>query len=514
MPTYAVIGPPGTGKTSTVAKNTAKAVDRYGAEAVMICSLTKAAAHEAAGRVDLPKGAVGTLHSHCYHALDRPKMVGDKDLAEWNEAYPQWRLSGVKDDPLGSGKTRGDDVQQRTEILRHTERPESLWPAEETAFLEAWREWKGDLWDFTDLIERAVEHLPLAPRQPSMIFADEAQDHSRLELRLLRRWSAHVENLVLVGDSDQALFAWRGAAEDALAADAPPTVLVHSHRVPRAVHEVATKILQPIEYHPTKEEGEVIRSSHGYREIEAFIPTLEEWMAEGETCMVLASCEFMLRPAIACFRRRGIPYHNPYADRWNPLRASRGTSTTERLLAFLRAARGTFWTGADLRAWLPMITAQGNLERGAKSRLDEIPEEITGRAVLDLLNTLLTPEGAAWIRRVDLDALEANLTAQYQRQASYPLEILRRRGPATLEPAESERKRADRVTVGTIHSVKGGEAENVIVFPDLSPRGWQQYQKPGWNGRDAIRRMFYVAVTRAKKRLVIGAPSGGLHAEI
>jgi hypothetical protein len=35
------------------------------------------------------------------------------------------------------------------------------------------------------------------------------------------------------------------------------------------------------------------------------------------------------------------------------------------------------------------------------------------------------------------------------------------------------------VIVGTIHSVKGGEADVVFLFPDLSPAGDAAYQKHG-----------------------------------
>jgi len=61
-----------------------------------------------------------------------------------------------------------------------------------------------------------------------------------------------------------------------------------------------------------------------------------------------------------------------------------------------------------------------------------------------------------------------------------------------------------RVTIGTIHSVKGGEADHVYVFPDMSPAGMDN------SSTDSIVRMFYVAMTRAKKTLHLCRPSGGL----
>jgi len=60
--------------------------------------------------------------------------------------------------------------------------------------------------------------------------------------------------------------------------------------------------------------------------------------------------------------------------------------------------------------------------------------------------------------------------------------------------------------VGTIHSVKGGEADIVYVIPDLS-----KPQKKAWHGSrteaDALRRLFYVAGTRAREELVLCSPS-------
>jgi len=59
-----------------------------------------------------------------------------------------------------------------------------------------------------------------------------------------------------------------------------------------------------------------------------------------------------------------------------------------------------------------------------------------------------------------------------------------------------------RVIVGTIHSVKGGEADVVFLFPDVSPAGDAAYQKHGPQ-RDSVIRLFYVGMTRARHTLYI-----------
>ena len=117
---YRIVGPPGTGKTSEVAKQVGAAV-RAGKH-VVVASLTRAAAAEAAGR-DMPIGkeSVGTLHSLAYRALgardiaDSPKM-----LAEWNKEHPFDTLTGGRDvdaDNLDTSSGRG----RRRRALQHHE---------------------------------------------------------------------------------------------------------------------------------------------------------------------------------------------------------------------------------------------------------------------------------------------------------------------------------------------------------------------------------------------------------
>ena len=72
---YRIFGPPGTGKTTNLTRQIRRAVDRYGSESILVTSFSRAAAAELAGR-DLPisPDRVGTLHSHCWHALGGPEI--------------------------------------------------------------------------------------------------------------------------------------------------------------------------------------------------------------------------------------------------------------------------------------------------------------------------------------------------------------------------------------------------------------------------------------------------------
>jgi superfamily I DNA/RNA helicase len=61
------------------------------------------------------------------------------------------------------------------------------------------------------------------------------------------------------------------------------------------------------------------------------------------------------------------------------------------------------------------------------------------------------------------------------------------------------------VVVGTIHSVKGGEADAVFLVPDLSTAGDAAYSRNGAT-RDAVIRLFYVGLTRARETVYICSP--------
>jgi superfamily I DNA/RNA helicase len=61
---------------------------------------------------------------------------------------------------------------------------------------------------------------------------------------------------------------------------------------------------------------------------------------------------------------------------------------------------------------------------------------------------------------------------------------------------------APRISLSTIHGVKGGEQDNVVLLTDLSRNTQVNYEK----NPDDENRLFYVGATRAKHHLHIVRP--------
>jgi DNA helicase-2/ATP-dependent DNA helicase PcrA len=528
-----IYGPPGTGKTTTLARHARRAAEQHSPDSVAIASLTRAAAAEIAGRdTGIPDSNVGTLHAHCYRALDRPELAETPEgIRGWNEHHPQAHLTGganqLEDTVAGEGgQTPGDDIHHQVMTNRARMLPRDQWTVQQLEHDALWTDYKrqtGRL-DFTDLIEHAIDDVPAHPAMPRVLLLDEAQDFSRLELALATRWAQHTGTTVMVGDPDQAIYQWRGADPQALGQLdlAGEQVLSQSYRVPHTVHSLATRWIGQIAdrryvgYAPTDVQGTV-----------QSLPTISlhspERLAMQVLCdldaglevMVLASCRYMLGPLTAVLRKQGLPFHNPYRANdggWNPMRAA------NRLKAFLRPDERVWgqharnWTWDDLRLFTEPLQARGNLARGAKTLIeakcheDRFGESRADETVeleqLEQIFGVAAPHHPAY--RLDVDWYYDQLRAAGRKTLAYPVEVLRRRGPQALG--------ADpKLTIGTIHSVKGGQADSVYIAPDLSVTGYWHGWHPGGQGRDQIVRMLYVAITRARHKVTILDAAGAEH---
>jgi superfamily I DNA/RNA helicase len=152
-----------------------------------------------------------------------------------------------------------------------------------------------------------------------------------------------------------------------------------------------------------------------------------------------------------------------------------------------------------------VVKAEGLLARGAKTAIGKLaPDEAVSIDALDrvfapgsieemlrVLTEGTIPECIAWLRPRVVSAKEKAI--------EYPANILAVHGPRGL-------RETPRVILGTIHSVKGGEADVAYLCPDLSRAAGNEWARGG-ESRDNIIRQMYVGMTRARESLVLCEPS-------
>ena len=158
------------------------------------------------------------------------------------------------------------------------------------------------------------------------------------------------------------------------------------------------------------------------------------------------------------------------------------------------------WRHSDLSQWAECLQSKGILRHGAKKKLatyaaedlvtSETFDDLFGRPALESL--LEAYEGDY---RGLLEWWRDHVTADVHARSQFPADIAARRGPRALFETP-------KAIVGTIHSVKGGQADVVYLFPDLSQAGDAQYAHGGV-ARDSVIRQFYVGVTRARETLYL-----------
>lgn len=533
---YRVFGCPGTGKTTYLSKQIELAVQKHGSDSVLVSSFTRAAATELTRRkLPIDESQIGTLHAHCYRAIGNPDVV-NSHLKEWNKDFAALALSdefqSSIDEPFNDNlttKTEGDELYSQVQILRAKIVDHSLWPTRVQFFNRKWTEWKDshNYVDFTDLIERAIEDTFYAPGSPTIGFFDEVQDFTPLELKLVRRWAGQMSQVVMAGDDDQCIYSFKGATPQAFLEPELPReqvkVLPKSYRLPSEIYKYAEKWIrklsyrQPKQYQPMREGGSVRHDfDSDYAEPSGLVREAERLIDQGKTVMIIGACSYMLKNTITLLRQSGIPFHNPYRKArgdWNPLGAKKGVTTKERLMAYLHPYESAWgedaamWTGSDLKKWVSVLDSKIALLRGAKKLVDGMEDD--SEIPVSTLTTIFNEESLKAFLSTNenlescLDRFSRCILKSKLQPFRFPMSVVKRKGGSALmdEP---------KICIGTIHSVKGAEADVVFIFPDLSRSGYGEWQGTR-EQKDSIIRQYYVGLTRAKQDVIFCRALGVLN---
>ena len=326
-----------------------------------------------------------------------------------------------------------------------------------------------DLLDFTDLLEMAVvdhERLPSL----EVLIVDEAQDLSRLQWQMVESLAAKAKRVFLAGDDDQAVFTWAGAdVKSFLSFEGNITVLQQSYRVPSTVHALANRIVhrirerQPKEWKARDFEG-MVKTYYRFEDID---------LGDGQW-LILAATNYMLNPVHEWLKSQGILFERGGVPSLN-VKMVHAVHYWEQL------RKGEMVRGdmvADIYKYLGgELVARGH--RTFKNGDAEAFYDL-GRLTKDhgLLGSPIWHEA---MTRIPED------------KRDYLIAVLRRK---------TKLSSLTRIKLSTIHGAKGGEADNVMLMMDLSPKFAKEYAENG----DNVHRLFYVGITRAKQSLHLVLP--------
>ena len=482
-----VLGPPGTGKTTTLLNQVDGYLKKTDPDKVGYFSFTQKAAYEARDRAikkfnltedDLPY--FRTLHSLAFKRLGIQKQdvmqkshyadLGDKlgfpvGYAKYEDDHSgRFTTDSEYLRIINLAKLRNITAEQQFDLAEHNqdlERDKLRIIANE---IERYKK-EHSLIDFNDMILDFIK----SDKSPKfdVVFIDEAQDLSLMQWDMAKSiWNKTTDSYI-AGDDDQAIFRWAGADVDSFIAQKGLMMpLTNSYRIPALVHVLAMHIINkvnnriPKNWKPKMNAGALSK----YDEFEQINMKTGEWL-------VLARTKYMLKDLEETLYLNGLYYRNKFKK------------TKEQDLHYAAVD----WE--NLRKGVPLSYKQVERIYGyMKDNTDKT--KLKGMLRDGSYNITILKQ--SYGLKTDAPWFEAFDDAP-SRDVNY-LRKMRKNGEKLNE--------APRITLSTIHGAKGGEAENVVLLTDLSRNTYNAYQK----NPDDENRLFYVGATRTKEHLHIISP--------
>lgn len=576
-----VMAPPGSGKTRVLQERAAHLLTQYRTGGRIIgVTFTQDAARELEGRIRRQMGDIGdrlicgTFHSLCKRQIEeagfKVKLVNDVQQSE----FMQRAYKAV----VADGSVSLEEAVRYIEAVKSSVTPvvpsaQSLDKARTLhGVYEAYEEILESmgLMDFGDLMAKAVRgmldgievggrKIAVPPLRGFHLMVDEVQDTDEMQYQWIRCHIRSGMKLTAVGDDDQSIYSWRGAASYAgilrliKESKADVTVLDTSYRCAQRIMSCAVKLInknndrqfkQTRSNNPNAGVIELRELKSREAEILDMADTIRlsgdigSWVVLARSNALLQQVELAFskaQPSIKTKRRGGKGFWEGDTQQlYVGVLRSLATGDIVGVDAALRHMGASSSTLEDLhrrcrskepRAAYRLMGASGltgqveTLRSALRSWMILLKAQNVDQVCLDVA-TFLCAHGAfsdkkVTVRKTGPDGKEIKIQktkGQIQKELITTCgEVMRkRRGPLSarlygLEDGEDKKgvdddgNPNDAVTLMTFHGSKG------LEFPNVWMMGCEEGIVPSLKSVDEEeeRRLFYVGMTRAINRLVM-----------
>lgn len=474
-----ILGGPGCGKTTHLLSEIDQALaDGIEPNRIAFVSFTRKAAHEARDRAALKfkfsKDDLvffRTLHSMAFAmlGLSPVQIMSDHDWQDFAELM-KIKVSTHDDMPVEvTSEQKALNIYALSRLKMQTvhktcvEYGARIDDAEYFArHIEKWKSYVGKM-DFTDMISEFIRRD--AGPQLDLLIVDEAQDLSALQWRMVDLLAQKSQRLIIAGDDDQAIFEWAGAdINQFLALKGEQLVLPRSYRLSQKIHAQVHKIAKNI--------GKRFEKNFAYDREGGLVERIDEFKQAdlSKSTMFLARNKYLTKKPIAFLREQGYPYVSFGAS-------SIDTTACRALLGWEELRHDRVIDGATANLVMRSLYQKLYTET---FKFDE-SERFTMNAFAKLTGL---KEAPSWREALVMSESER----EYYRAVN-------KRGLSLRDRPQ--------ISVGTIHSVKGGEADHVVLMTDMSRASHETNLK----NPASEARVFYVGASRAREKLYIWGSS-------